>query len=449
MRFGPGAEFAFELTDDANLTEGATPADASLLQADFLPFGHNTGDFRTWSGMGYSTIPSNQAGIFPVAGSGFDNLSWHYREQYRYHAMQLTPMTDDWDAEAPATHHMLIDYGATQAVSDFLARPQPLTDIISAVHYAIEQLNQRAVAEDRIAIYGFDEDLHLERSIHPLQSVDMPDGSPLKDFFSATDSPPDVESWISKGLVPIVANSNVYRALARALDTIVESNTQAVARNVILLITDGQGNCRHEAAGPDCNNDQAHMQDFLEEVSQPAFIESLVSARTSVSVALVGSNVGPHRLLIRSPDGNRCFDEMDAQDYPDTNYVDPSSSGSTFPGTNSLPFRLSNELYGRLVAPTRGLWIPVMPQYCSVDGTPHPGFSDKLSEICRTSTALPGEVIPEACLPDNGGICTSVNITDADGRLKCDPYAGTVAEQMRRAIDKLIQSPYMVVQPNT
>ena len=449
MRFGPGAEFAFELTDSAGLAEGATPDGSSLQAADFMPFGRRSGDYRTWSGMIDVTIPANQPGIFPVSQSGFDNIDWHYRDQYRYHQMQLTPMTDDWDAGAPAIHHMLIDYAAPPASSSFSAEPQPLTDIISAIHYTIEQLSLRAVPDDRLAIYGFDEDLHLERSIHPLQSVEMTEGSPLKDFFSATAAPPNIANWLDKGLIPIVANSDVKRALDRALDTIVQSNTQAVARNVVLLITDGQGNCSSRMSnGFYCRNDPVHMQDFLDDISQPEFTEGFVSARTSVSVALVGNSVGPHRLLVRSLDGRRCFDELDAQDYPGTNFVDSASGGASFPGTDSMPFRLSNELYAKLVAPTRGLWIPVMPQYCSADGNSHPGFSDSLSEICANATNVAGGApIPLACLPNENGGCSNIDITDAAGRLKCDPYAGTVADQMRRAIDKLIQSPYMVVQP--
>jgi hypothetical protein len=181
----------------------------------------------------------------------------------------------------------------------------------------------------------------------------------------------------------------------------------------------------------------------------------------------------------KNPSGTGCLDQIEdnAVGATDTSFVnsnwdeyvaladgspeDQNQLREAFSSASSEdPFLASNHLYPGLVAPTKGLWLPVMPPLEVISATqPEPRsvfFWQELQEACRAPTppGLPANR-PLADLhllvPDPFGIPGStlpdpVRVTDSEGRLLYDPLGASIEDQMQRFVDQIVQNPYVLVQ---
>lgn len=194
------------------------------------------------------------------------------------------------------------------------------------------------------------------------------------------------------------------------------------------------------------------MEAALDNLTGQCISDSLEKLGIRVHVALVGRNVRPHTLLIRSPDdsnGPRCATDMEkrVRNYYDvlnddgfTNYQSYNTLGDVLPSdidqTQFKPFTAPNFFFYRLARMSRGLWIPIRPACPSLP----PGITS-FDQVCAS-----GEVPPDYLTDPAESLSyivkspelISAGIQDDKGRLICDPSLNSPGAQMGAAMNQLL-----------
>ena len=390
--------------------------------------------------------------------SNLDHFSGHYR-------CVQSPNTEN------VQEYYLVDFNDPSVVSStFLARPEPLFSVLEATNFALKTLRQRGMTVDKTGLIAFDNEAS---NLIPTNPRVLLPGTPGSVPFNAFENATNIQNagtmttgFLAKGLFPKPgAYSDIFQALREAAYRISLEPTYQVAKNSITIFTDGLQNCAYtNTGGADwwngwtrtggCFNSGTQIITGIGILGDPGFVQELTRRQISVNMILFGKEVGAHRLIRKNNAGNGCRDQVEDNAAPDISkpfvnanwdfFGNPTTTDvqkdSAFRAKATIPFVAPNQLYNTLVAPTKGLWLPVLPRLLDSSGTPVL-FWNELQAACTAATnnsAL-------GSLTLNVGTVTYNNITDAAGRLLYDPLGQTVNDQMKRFMDQIIQSPYVLV----
>jgi hypothetical protein len=308
---------------------------------------------------------------------------------------------------------------------------------------------------------------------------------------------------LNRGFFPRVGyNTDIILALWKAYEELVANPSGSAAKNLVFLVTDGIANCRFigSGAGPEYRFDSlpAYVNrrecdgnpdtigvSVIEAIRQinrnlvhngynKSLVQLFQERGIAVSVILIGRNVQPHYLVRTStaPGGQGgCLTSSEAI-YGGINFVDwesspnggsytcdPDADKSCIGGVNAsllardalaalidpngattLP--ISNLLYSELVAPTKGAWIPILPQRFP-GNTNGSNFSAALRAKCNSTPRQPREskIIDNVTLTDYG------QVVDRRGRLLYDPEGRSQKDQIIDQVRQVLGGGYVLVAP--
>jgi hypothetical protein len=506
---GTAAEFAFLATETASdgqplyplrcNSSAPTPAkDACCAEfCDAAPTGKECGECTAAACTQYIAIGPgfardrnkfNALYLLPPDNPDDDDpgvleSEWHYQAHYR-----CLSVPTGWDGTTITNEKYFFDYGTESSVT-LNSRPEPLMSVIEATHSALANLRSRNMSVDRIGVIGFDDDETNLIDNNPRYLPPSAPGSALFTEWLAATAPENYGSpnlgFLSKSLFPFAASkTDILQALREAGWLISQQPSFLFAKNSINIITDGLQNCSYHTSGGDpwtdwqrnspCQNTGERVVLGIANLVNEAFVEELARRKISVNVILFGEEVRPHRLVRQNSAGNGCYDQIEdnALGAPTGNLVSPNWDGdggylaramsddsSDREALNAEflarsaenPFLAPNQLYEGLVAKTKGLWLPVMKPYLLGNQRPVT-FWNQLQQYCTRYD--PNNPDPSYFnnimlqIPDPAGGSNPVTIgplTDDAGRLLYDPLGESVSGQMRRFVDQIIQSPYVLV----
>jgi len=474
---GRSSEYAFyidpretELTNPANPESARVPPSCigNSWQNDLI-----SSQQSTWDAMLEA----------PTGGNGPQE---HYRNDYR--CLQISVEEEDGTAD----EYFAIE---TQGAPDV----EPLNSIIEGTNFLLQSFADRRVVGDRVGAFGFDFNVLPQRRLPREPIGDLLLAEPIaeeqefQDFLNATDTsiPITDDRRKDKFLFPRalvgtpgggrrrVAYTKLQTALDHSMEMLQSSNTFDISDNFILLITDGITNCVGDPnnspfppADIDNDGDLDPITCFSSnnasswpdnELFIRAGFEEIFSVEDSgelsgqtrkiadegvrIHVALIGDLVGTHS-LVRKSNSNGClsFDEATAEGLSITNPINdppynPANGGSFFFPNN----------FSSVSAATGGIWWPILKPCSDPNFTP-----DILTNICNDYVPVDGDdgVISLSVADSLGHFGTGPNaITlqddewDEQGRLLCDPSGGTVAEQLRELIGRIMSdSPIVLVE---
>lgn len=432
---------------------------------DYIAFG---------SGFSQDRIKFQALGLSPPYTPEDDHVlpsERHYQSHYR-----CVAVTTGWDGTVITRENYFFDFG-TENAGEFLSRPEPLISVIEATNAAITNLRGRNMSVDRLGVIAFDDDQDNLIANNPRYLPPSPPNSPAVEQWRIATLPEKYyrpnDGFLSKSLFPFAsAKSDIFQALREAAYLISLEPSYEYAKNTVNVITDGLQNCSYDrVAGGDwwsgwqrngpCENTGARVVEGISNLIDEAFVDELVRRKISVNVILFGQEVRPHRLVRKNAYSTGCYDQIGDNDAgaPPGALVDSGWSNyldlldNDIPELNSqfslksadAPFLAANQLYEGLVAKTKGLWLPVI-EPLMVSGSTII-FWNELQTACQNA----GDTEPLRDLevtvpdPDNPGGTMTVVVTDSAGRLLFDPLGESVSGQMRRFVDQIVQSPYVVV----
>lgn len=414
-------------------------------------------------------VPTGGAQILQIERDMFDNLPLGPRPPTAGPTQHYKA-----DFECLTLPTALVSAGEPRYAVDTAVFPEPLTGIIDSLHFALDVFRERGMSEDRVSIIPFDDGLMAARNLEIPAPVPASDPERMRrpvisdtrfaDFLNTyTNStlplatrddaylfprPNGSRSYINSGgtSVRLPAATNIKLALDEANTLITSSQSYRTSNNFVVLITDGLSNCPNSppltgydcfystSSAPSLSMSELYVKTAVNEVTTDAYIDRFRQAGTAVHVVLFGAQAGPHTLVRRR--GNRCMTDDEARaGLPPTNFVD--TSDGTIDPSDTSPFFYPNKLY-RLAQTTGGSFIAIRPP-CRTDGIPV-----DLSTQC-------------AAVPNENGLVTNVAgcstpgcapvVVDGNGRLLCDLKGRTPSEQLRDAMNEMLQSPFMLVRP--
>lgn len=316
--------------------------------------------------------------------------------------------------------------------------------------------------------------------------------------------PNDTSHFLNRAFFPRVGyNTDIVLALWKTYEELVANPSGSSAKNLVFLVTDGIANCRYVDGGDSsgvlsfgslneyvsnrvCDGNPStiglSVVDAIRQMNRnlvhrgynKSLVQLFQERGIAVSVILIGRNVQPHYLARKStaPGGaGGCLTGSEAT-YGDLNFVDWSTSytGDTYEctpvkegctpqglfasrladdaraalidpqGAATLP--ISNLLYNELVAPTRGAWIPILPQRVPGNQTLS-NFNSALQTACNNAPAEDGKskILENLPLPTHG------QVTDGQGRLLYDPLGRSQKDQIIDQVRQVLGGGYVLVEP--
>jgi hypothetical protein len=360
--------------------------------------------------------------------------------------------------------------------------PQPLNSILDATHFLLESFAGRRVVGDRVGAFGFDLEVLPQRRLPETAIAGRLLAEPVSGeaafaaFLDATDTSIPITDDVRKNkfLFPRVytgspsasrreiAVTNIQDALKESLGMLKSSDTFDVADNFVLLISDGLSNCVEDLGnaplrGEDIDGDgspdpircfstnDSNFWNYNEQYIRAAFDEiydpgnggitdQYVEDGVKIHVALVGENVGPHT-LVRSSESGGCMDFNEAS----------AVNLSMFDGSNTPPYTPTGggsfyfpNNFASVSAATNGLWWPIRPPCGGSLDTP------LLESICDAN--IGSDPITPTIAASLGFPITGSN-WDNNGRLLCNPSGGSVGDQLRELVEKIMaDSPIVLVE---
>lgn len=333
--------------------------------------------------------------------------------------------------EPSLTEYFAVDYGK---------EPQPLSDILSGIYYALDRFSKRDVGGDRVGVFGFDDreagflkvrstldggapgltksnSLEFQRmqcatrcpfpkkagggncgdTYTPCSSPVAPNDKPthLNRFLFPQYFSNNAPNAITES-DPEYLNTNIKIALAQAKARILAEPDDESSENFIALFTDGKSNCKivNTPVGPqyDCNglsldHHIAGINDVINYADQ-----ELRPSKINLHIMLAGDSVAPHTLIRKGLDPSTCLDDITSRliisNNPGVdilNYLMVHEASAELAGKSKIPtpFYFPNLLYFAARA-TGGLWLPLRrPCYANVDLL-KPGATGSTS--CNTTT---------------------------------------------------------------
>lgn len=377
--------------------------------------------------------------------------------------------------------------------------PKPLWDILNAAYAGMSTIYQRGVSVDRFALVGFDDRLFPRRmtceqgTLAPGRMCDLV--SPTSPTFGAFMNATNVNEtagqagidFISYGLVPLQqAESDLQRVILESSARIANSSnpTFQVAKNNILIFTDGLANCPYvyidgcsdyngpnpwscfelkyrpghpnsERDAPSCRNNAQYILESIQALNHPKLIDKLRELRISVSIAMIGEKTKGHVILRRSQQAiGQCMNQSEAYALGESGFVNsdistyldlltnnPTLLTQTFRNPD-LPFYAPNELYTGLVQKTGGVWAAIRPPLIAAGTGARINFAEELNSTCNGTPN--GQGIFTNVTISKPGIPPNTPVTDSVGRLLYDPEGRTVAEQLQATVELVLQSPFVL-----
>ncbi len=405
----------------------------------------------------------------------------HFQSEYK-----CVSVISNWSDSGQSRRNYLIDFANAANNSTMSARPEPLFSVLEATNSALVSLQNRNMSVDRIGIIAFDDKENNRETFNPRILLPSPPGNlQIASWERATNrtyfgSPS--YGFLSKSLFPLAGSmSDIFQPLREAAYLISLEPSYRIAKNTINIFTDGLQNCVYDELPSGewwsgwerrgiCENYGTNIVEGIRNLTDPDFVDELKRRQISVNMILFGEEVRPHKLVRKNAAGNGCRDQIEDnasgapagafvnsnweyyEDLLDGPSPDPSQLDLEFSNkSGASPFTAPNHLYEGLVAPTKGLWLPVMPPY-EVPGATGPvpvQFWGKMQHECATAEdtdPLQNLILRVKDPTDPTGVREiDIEVTDGAGRLLYDPLGESVAGQMRRFVDQIIQSPYVLV----
>jgi hypothetical protein len=374
--------------------------------------------------------------------------------------------------------YFLVDFNDPSTTSStFLARPEPLFSVLEASNFALKTLRERGMTVDKTGIIAFDNESSNLVATNPRVLAPTTPGQGL---FPAFENATNILNagnqsigFLSRGLFPKPgAYSDIFQALREAAFQISLEPTYQIAKNSITIFTDGLQNCVYQDSGAGqwwdrwsrtggCLNSGAQIFEGIKNLGDPNFVKELKRRQISVNMIMFGEDIGAHRVIRKNSARTGCRDQVEDNAAPNASlpYVDSNwaayyamtaaeRSAAFAAASQSTPFLAPNELYHTLVAPTKGLWLPVLPQLLDASGNPVI-FWNELQEECADfsdDNNADNDFYAIGNLDVQlGDPLVTYRVTDAAGRLLYDPLGQSVSNQMKRFMDQIIQSPYVLV----
>lgn len=362
------------------------------------------------------------------------------------------------------------------ALVDKVRVPQPLNNILSAVHFMMDRLEKDGISGDRFGMLAFDNEIIPERGTHrghtlglvPPSSLDtefkdvLEAARPFDDvgqripnnyrkfvsrlFFPRFFSDVIVEGLGSKtaGRRRLLAGTNYPGGFAEALGMLSREKYNQWSQNFVLFITDGVGDC---TSSHDCNITNKNRYLSVTKAIESS-LPALLKGRVKVNTVLYGNSAAPHTRLIRSgKSDDSCLDRLDCcmseQEYaglgnlaglaslvtPEALVADdsPARPASTFPN-----------IWQNLSQATGGVWQPLRtPCYkLGASGVSAEDIQRALQQVCAESEPLrglkPGQFrsVFRRLFGDNFS-----HAVGNEGELYCDPESRPFGRQLREAVE--------------
>ncbi|MCB0360543.1 MAG: hypothetical protein KDD44_12930, partial [Bdellovibrionales bacterium] len=246
------------------------------------------------------------------------------------------------------------------------------------------------------------------------------------------------------------SNSNIYRALEKAVEVFRTSPRSASARKQVILLSDLTPNCSNFVGGYGtakdivCENSEGRFDLTMTEIGDlvnDAFVEDGII----LNVIHGGKRTAPHTILAASflPSGG-CLDSDEAGDHDPPllladgvnnvgNYVDMLNGAGTYSGAAQM------QAYVQLL---NGVWGTVRP--CYTGGGPSClDITTTLNDACTAAGAGTRAGQPNMPLP-----VEVAGITDGQaGRLLYDPEGRSAREQVTDVIERIFaETPYALTE---
>ncbi|NLF24356.1 MAG: VWA domain-containing protein [Deltaproteobacteria bacterium] len=379
------------------------------------------------------------------------------------------------------------DENKTAFAIDLVREPEPLTTILRGVNSALLRYERRALAGDRVGVFGFDDRIEgplrirstlnaskelslvrpdhfdgefremLEATTGPFVKKDGTNPSHIAKFlfpqFLSNNDPPDGED-------PKPIGTDIGSALTRAIDILdPDSNEFKSSENFIVLFSDGKSNCVKNNGSATCNGGDAlthrtsisNALNSLKGSNSP--LERLVENGITLHTVLVSDSVQPHSLLKANPSKSGCLDDLTSRRMADAGHMGYEfvNWGDGFGDERrrvTPPYHYANRFYEGSRA-TGGFWTPLrnpcIPGTNLLDPSSPTGLEGSLHRSCMKKPA--GSTLSLNDLEDSlKTIFQTYNYLDNSGRLLCDPYGRDLRGQIDDFIDLLMgQNPIRLV----
>ncbi|RIL06721.1 MAG: hypothetical protein DCC75_10630 [Proteobacteria bacterium] len=358
--------------------------------------------------------------------------------------------------------------------------PQPLYSIFSGVNSLLKIFEGRAVVGDKMGLLGF-----ATTSFSPQRMYDLspPGSKTFEDMKSLTNVESSEGPWhiarkeeFKRLFFPITQlDSNIELALRTAFVMLYEAQLNGEAQASVVLVSDLLGNCvtkneNNSQAAPtsDCGGSVSYYNESTSKI-EGIIRDYYIPAKVGLSVAAIGSAVGPHTVLRKGRDG--CMDSKEAQTLSQSGLTNPSvegNEGEGFNGRFESPFFKPNEIYEKAVLPSKGLWMPLRPSCCEYYGgldecnrtsQPIANLRSELNAACNDDRLQIGDPVSDVEGPDsivealrsnlsNNFGFNANEVVDSAGRLLCDPQGRSISEQMSEYMETLMQdNPIVLIGP--
>jgi hypothetical protein len=406
-----------------------------------------------------------------------------------YRCVHVQSHNDEvWDMNTRSQQPSLDEYFAI----DYQNAPEPLSQILTGIHYSMRRFKDRDVGGDRVGLFGFDDrttgflkvrstkDGNGTPALVTSQSDEFtkmlcatrcPDpvsggancNKPYPPFCAgdATGGPPSFKDSflfpqyfsnnapLNPALIPNAThhnpellNTNIKIALEQARDLLIAQPDHESSENFIILFTDGKSSCIPLANSPNdthCGIGLNFFMNGINKVIDTAWDE-LAPARINLHIFLVGQKSSPHTVVRKGP--NSCLDDITSRVYAKANtiagksfsYVDWVGYGEGPFGVGSgprlpTPFFYPNRLYEAAVA-TGGLWLPLRPPCIEDVDLLHPGTDPRSGKLADTCNSYNADVgsIVTTAAPSLSFLNASQ--LDGRGRLFCDPEGRAIEGQI-------------------
>jgi hypothetical protein len=365
----------------------------------------------------------------------------HAKEEYR-----CFPTTYQEGSDTAVNAAYLVDAyrGDTKDQKPYTG-PEPLNTMLAAVKAGLDIIAQRELHDDRVAIVGFDRRADMNIRRFDLTAYDSSD-FPSMQHLVQTPEDPTFRNSQHLFFPREDAVANIPDAIKKAADMLMALPDYPATENHVILITDGLSICSptdEYRTAYDCsfNTDSAKksIDDAVKLVNELYVPNSL-----HLDVLLIGGLVQPHQVMRKGPQGT-CMDQSLTEDaslpFTAGDSTDPKeledaiASGTVTNGalTFANKYLYPNKL-ASAVSASDGIWGPVRQPCVPPVGVPLPdgktcaagGLLAHLDERCA------------ALMSTHDTLGLENGITDADGRLICDPQCRDREEQVEDYIKTIL-----------
>ncbi|MFN8391909.1 MAG: hypothetical protein U0136_16590 [Bdellovibrionota bacterium] len=358
----------------------------------------------------------------------------------------------------PQTANYLVDAyrGDTKDAHPYTG-PEPLNSMIHGVKVGLDIIANRHLGSDQAAVIGFDQRADMNIRRFPMSAYDSTDFANMQALVS--DSEDVVVRNSRHFFFPREdAQSNLPAALNEAARLLMSEPDYPAAENHVILLTDGLSSCHTDAGGNNvCRMDTVSVRDGIDDAIN-VVTQDYVPNDIHLSVMLFGNLSGPHELVRKGSGSRSCMAGADAteanlpftgfeKDSPDPsntwlqdamNSKSVTSAGMTF----TVPFFYPNKLANAALA-SGGVWGPVRSP-CAPTGAQLNG------KTCAAGGL--NEYLAGRCNGQSGYgdlVRNEPGITDAQGRMSCDPSCRTRSNQVEQYIAAALNSTHKVVTVST